>query len=294
MSTTLRQALSEMLEGWKEDLPAGWQAALQDVSIATDDVDEALVHHSWEPVFPTRKGVRFPGARKDSHIFRAFDGLEPDAVKVVVVGQDPYPNPAQATGRAFEQGDLDRWPRDRQFIALSLSRVIQVAAYAQQQDGRYIKGDAGWDAVVEGIESGALGFKREPVKQFDAWQKQGVMFLNTGLTLSRFESAYQFGGHLPLWKPVVTAVMHHLAKTDTPVVFLLWGSKARDAFKSAGVQQAAETAGTWKKTVDTFTIGHPAWPRSLDEAASFLDPTKNTFIKANEALQNMGASGIKW
>lgn len=292
--STLQAALFEMLQGWKEDLPEGWRSVLAQVDIDVDGVNPTLVHEPWEPIFPVRKGRRFPGARADSHVFRTFDGLQPDQVKVVVLGQDPYPNPALATGRSFEQGNLDRWPGDRQFIALSLCRIMQAAAYASIQDGRYVAGDAGWDAVVKDIEAGALPFKETPVDQFNAWQEQGVMFLNTGLTLSRFESDYQFGGHLPLWKPVVTAVMQYLATTETPVVFLLWGRKAKNAFADAGVQQAAEQAGTWQRTVDTFACIHPAWPRHLDDASAFLDPNKNTFVEANRALKNMGDAGIQW
>lgn len=294
MSTSLRQALSEMLRNWKDDLSAGWRSVLNNVSIDTENVQASLRHQFWEPIFPVRKGNRFPGARSDSHIFRGFDGLEPEDVKVVVLGQDPYPNAAQATGRAFEQGDLDSWPKEKQFIALSLRRIIQATAFARTDDRRYIDGDAAWETVVRDIESGDLRIKRKPRTQFDYWQRQGVMFLNTGLTLSRFEADYQFGGHLPLWKPVVTAVMQHLARIETPVVFLLWGGKARNGFKKAGVRQAAVEAGTWKRTVDTFACVHPAWPRRLDEAAGFLDPDKNTFIEANAALKRMGTSGIKW
>lgn len=294
MPTTLRDALSEMLDGWKDDLPSGWRSALNDITTDASSVDASLRHHAWEPIFPVRKGEHFPGARKDGHIFRAFDGLAPNEVKVVVLGQDPYPNPAQATGRAFEQGDLDRWPMDSRFVALSLRRILQAAAYAKTGRGRYIESDARWETVVKDIESGALKFRQRPARQFDAWQKQGVMFLNTGLTLSRFDRNYQFDGHLPFWQPVVTAVMRHLSTTDTPIVFLLWGTKARTAFVEAGVLAAAQDAGTWKNKVDEVTNAHPAWPREGVADIDFFKAERNPFLLANQKLKTMGAKGINW
>ena len=45
---------------------------------------------------------RLLGTDREAHVFRAFDELEPDRVKAVVIGQDPYPHVTRATGRAFE------------------------------------------------------------------------------------------------------------------------------------------------------------------------------------------------
>ena len=51
----------------------------------------------------------FLGAPKGAHIFHAFDGIRPDDVRVVVLGQDPYPSPDFSTGRDFEAGNVADW-----------------------------------------------------------------------------------------------------------------------------------------------------------------------------------------
>lgn len=242
--------------------------------------------------------MRFPGARRDAHIFRALDGISPEQVKVVVLGQDPYPNPAQATGRAFEQGDLDVWPDDGSFVALSLRRIVQAAAFAQTEHPAFISGDAAWPEVPRAIRDGRLKFSGRPRGLFDAWQRSGVLFLNTGLTLSRFDSktspSHQFDGHLPLWFPVVSELMRRLAKLGNPLVILLWGRKARTAFRDAGVREAAQDAGTWKTKVDTVANSHPAFPRLNKSPVDFFDAEHNPFINANAALARMGASSVRW
>ena len=294
----LRDALEETLDGWENDLSAEWKTLLNGAELKFREVEFSLTLESWEPIFPTRKAKRFPGARPDAHIFRALDGISPDQVKVVVLGQDPYPNPTQATGRAFEQGDLDVWPDDGGFVALSLRRIVQAAAFAQTEHTGFISGDAAWPEVPRAIRDGTLKMSGRPRSLFDAWQRRGVLFLNTGLTLSRFDSktspSHQFDGHLPLWFPVVSELMRRLARLGNPLVFLLWGGKARKAFRDAGVRKAAQDAGTWKSKVDTVANSHPAFPRLNKSPVDFFDAERNPFVNANAALKRMGASGVRW
>jgi uracil-DNA glycosylase len=294
----LRIALEECFDGWKGDISDEWKALVADVELRFQDVDSSLTLDPWEPIFPTRKGNRFPGARSDAHIFRTLDAISPASVRVVVLGQDPYPNPSQATGRAFEQGDLDAWPEDGSFVALSLRRIVQAAAFAQTKRLAFLAGDGAWPEVPQSIRDGTLKMSARPRGLFDAWQKRGVLFLNTGLTLSRFDSkadpSHQFDGHLPIWFPVVSALMQGLAALGNPLVFMLWGGKAKAAFRDAGVRQAARAAGTWKSKVDTVENSHPAYPRLNKSPVNFYDADRNPFINANVALQRMGASKIRW
>jgi uracil-DNA glycosylase len=297
MSIPLRQALEEMLDGWKDDLSPAWRTALAEVEPGFAAVDPDLRHESWEPIFPTRKGQVIPGAPRKAHIFRALDGTGPADVRAVVIGQDPYPNVSWATGRAFEQGDLEAWLANPALVSDSLERIIPAVAVARTGNPEYTdltNASRAWARVVADLASGVLRLQ-SPGRLFDHWQQQGVLFLNAGLTLSRFErggSAHQLKGHIPLWKPVVQALLRVIAtRSSGHAVFLLWGSVARTFFTQSGIEQAARAAGTWQTRVQTVQQAHPAAANS-DGPLFFREP--NTFLDANRALRQMGAEEIRW
>lgn len=138
-----------------------------------------------------------------------------------------------------------------------------------------------------------------PNALFDGWRDQGLLLLNTGLTISRFgmqgspEAAYQFSGHLPLWKPVVARMLTAIAARSTGhVVFLLWGKPARDRFAETGARAKAEAAGTWGTRVRMVTKPHPA-AGNPGAPPPFLD-APNIFSEVNAALVAMGGEPIVW
>lgn len=294
----LRDAFREVLTDWRQDLPPAWRTLLSGTEPDFDAVDATLEHQAWEPLFPTRKGKRILGAPRGAHIFRAFDALAPKDVRVVLVGQDPYPDIANATGRAFEQGNLTGWVADGHRVAKSLRRVVQVAADTRADHRRYVDGDGGWDTLIDDVQGGSLEFPG-PNDLFDHWRDQGVLLLNTGLTISRFgaagsaDAAYQFQGHLPLWRPVIARVLAAVAERAVGVVvFLLWGKPARDRFAETGVRTRAEAAGTWGTRVRAVTKPHPA-AGNPGGAVPFLEGA-NTFTEVNDALAAMGGARIDW
>src|SRR4051794_38092170 len=116
MPVQLRAAMGEVTEGWQTDLPASWRLTLGDTELGLAGMDPALEMEIWEPIFPVRRGKHFPGQPAGAHILRAYEDIEPDAVRCTVLGQDPYPEPGFATGRAFEAGNVAEWPElDKMF-----------------------------------------------------------------------------------------------------------------------------------------------------------------------------------
>ena len=109
MAIRLVDALLEILADWQSDLPGPWREAIGDTQLGFDACDPSLTLEPWEPVFPVRRGKTFPGAPPGAHIFRAFDAIDPGDVRCVILGQDPYPAPDFATGRAFECGNVAAW-----------------------------------------------------------------------------------------------------------------------------------------------------------------------------------------
>lgn len=288
----LKSLMERFLDDWRDDIAQPWRSLLYGIEPDLDAIDPALEAAEDEVVFPGRKGHEPPDAPVGSHVFRALDGILPPNVRAIVVGQDPYPRVSRATGRAFEQGDLESWASTTPRVALSLKRIIQQAASARTGDSVYTATPGGWAHVVKDVQSGALHLET-PQQLFDHWQAQGVLFLNTGLTLTRYKQGghpHQLNGHIPLWAPVVGAICSRLAlRDDTPLVFLSWGSKARRFLFNAKIITSPSQPSAIEQSLPNTGIvdrSHPA-------VSSFLSG-KNLFDEANEILGDLGANRISW
>lgn len=246
-------------------------------------MDPALVLEAWEPVFPPRRGRTYPGAPKGAHMLRAFDRLAPQDVRVVILGQDPYPCAAFATGRAFEAGNVARWRELEKMFSKSIRTWLQLVAAARTGDAGYAGSVADWDRLIADIEAGRVAIEPAP-EIMDPWVRQGVLLLNSSFTLSRFTVAgdpHQTDGHLPLWRPVVVAVLRHLAARGTPTVFMSFGDQAAAALAAAGITEGIHGTNA------AVLREHPA----RAEAVLALE---NPFLACNTALAALGAAPIAW
>lgn len=127
-----------------------------------------------------------------AQVFNAFALCPFDAVKVVILGQDPYHGPGQAHGLCFSVPDGVRTPPSLQNIY------------------KEIKADLG----ITVPESGNL----------ERWATQGVLLLNATLTVE----AGNAGSHQGLgWEKFTDTVIKTISDQKEHVVFLLWGSYAR-------------------------------------------------------------------
>ena len=284
MDLSLQQAMREILAGWSGDLGPSWQAVVSGVDPGYDRIDPELTIEPWEPVFPARRGRVYPGAPKGAHILRAFDDIAPEDVRVVILGQDPYPCAAFATGRAFEPGNVASWRELEKMFSKSVRTFMQLVAAARTGDAGYIGSTADWQRLIDDIEQGRIDL--EPAVEIaDRWVRQGVLLLNSSFTLSRFAvegDPHQVCGHLPLWRPIVVAVLRHLATRGTPVVFLGFGAQAADALAEAGIAE-----GSAQPDVASILREHPA----RAEAVLALE---NPFVACNRALAAMGAAPVSW
>jgi uracil-DNA glycosylase len=280
--------MQTFLADWRDDVNSSWRTVLNDVEPAFNAIGGGLTLEETETIFPGRKGAPAPGARKDAHIFRALDGLRSRDVTAVVLGQDPYPKSSRATGRSFEQGDLPEWVASRQKVAESLRRILQTVAHFRTGESKYLNGDAAWSGVVDDIDTLEI---RKPREFFDHWQEQGVLCLNAGLTLSRFQKDVQ-AAHFALWRPVVKRILTTLAtRKNGSVVFLLWGGVAKKTFDDLGILDAAEAAGT-RDRVGVITHPHPGAEDKTGKPRFFQLP--NTFSATNEMLSTIGGPAIRW
>ena len=128
-----------------------------------------------------------------THLFRALELTRPDAVRVVVLGQDPYPTPGHAHGLSFSV-----LPSVRPLPA-SLRNIF-----------RELHED--------------LGIPASPHGCLDAWARSGVLLLNTVLSVRAGSPAsHRRKG----WEPFTETVLRWVRDLPRRVVFLLWGNDAR-------------------------------------------------------------------
>jgi uracil-DNA glycosylase len=172
-----------------------------------DDMAD-MVPESWQPVLApvlaTPEARRLGGWLKAQEAggkaiypprgqrLRALELTPLDAVKVVILGQDPYHGPGQAHGLSFSVPPGVRQPP-------SLVNIL-----------KELKADLG-------IEAGPDG-------NLENWARQGVLLLNNALTVE----AGQAGSHQQKgWEAITDAAVAAVAQGQAPSVFILWGSHAQ-------------------------------------------------------------------
>lgn len=126
------------------------------------------------------------------NIFNALNFTSYEDVKVVIIGQDPYHEPGQAQGLSFSVPKTTEIPP-------SLVNIM-----------KEIHDDLGINCTNSG--------------DLSRWAKQGVLLLNTTLTV-RCHQANSHRGHG--WETFTGEIINLLAKREKPIVFMLWGSNAQ-------------------------------------------------------------------
>ncbi|MFT3964460.1 MAG: uracil-DNA glycosylase [Sphingobium sp.] len=193
---------------------------------------------------------RNAGARifpKGSEWFRALDLTPPDKVRVVILGQDPYHGPGQAHGLCFSVKPGVPPPP-------SLVNI-----YKELNDD--------------------LGIARPSHGFLEHWARQGVLLLNTVLTVEMGQAASHRGKG---WEKFTDAVIAQINALETPVVFLLWGSHARA--KAAMIDDVSKGGRHL-----VLTSAHPS---PLSAHNGFFG--SRHFSRANAFLRDAGLDPIDW
>ena len=181
----------------------------------------------------------FPPAKK---VFNAFNVCPIDKVKVVIVGQDPYHGASQANGLSFAVNDGIALPP-------SLRNIY-----------KEIKND--------------LGIAPLPSGDLSRWARQGVLLLNSVLTVcANTPASHSKRG----WEQFTDAAIGALNKHKKGVVYLLWGKYAQT--KGITINREANLV---------LTSGHPS------PFSATLFHGNHHFSKCNEYLVKKGLSAIDW
>lgn len=179
----------------------------------------------------------------EEEIFAAFESTSLQATKVVILGQDPYHGEHQAHGLAFSV---------RQGIDLppSLRNII-----------KELHDDIGAPIPIHG--------------DLTSWAQQGVLLLNTTLTVRAGEAGSHHGRG---WENLTDAVIREINEKEHRVVFILWGAHARQ-----------------KKSLITnprHTVIEGVHPSPLSAYRGFFG--SKPFSRANAALVEDGQEPIDW
>ena len=216
-----------------------------------DDAAQTMIPQDWAhlPFFAENwPGIQNKLAGEDRQIlppahqiFAALNACAPCACKVVILGQDPYPTPGHAHGLSFSvQPDVMPLPR-------SLNNIFK----EMQED------------VGGTPTNGDLRF----------WAKQGVLLLNSALTVPAGEA----GAHAKLgWSNLTAQVMAEL--DSSPRAFLLWGKHAQGFAKHV--------------TQPYHLIIETAHPSPLSARRGFFG--SRPFSRINDWLTQQGQSPINW
>lgn len=140
-------------------------------------------------------GAQNPWLPAPENVFAALTACPPDVVKVVILGQDPYPTPGHAHGLAFS-AEPHVTPLPRSLANIYKEMQADLGACPPNADLRFLA-------------------------------KQGVLLLNTILTVPAGDAK----GHDKLgWQTLTAQILQHLA--PTPRAYILWGGTAQKAAKS--------------------------------------------------------------
>lgn len=183
MATDLKVVKQKLYERLK---PSGWADKLKGF-LLTNDFDDILEELYNQSIV----GKRFTPVIKQ--LFRAFEECPYSELKVVMIGQDPYPQPNVADGIAFSCSNLGKIQPSLKFMYNDLENTVYPNGFT-------------WDPDLS------------------RWSNQGVLMLNTSLTTE----IGKIGKHYDIWKPFMDYLLDILTDSNTGIIYVFMGRQAED------------------------------------------------------------------
>ena len=235
-------------------VPAAWKHLFSHATDALSKVQsflhqELTMYGDHLQIFPSR-----------NNIFHALKAVgTPDNVRVVIIGQDPYIRPNQATGLAFGV------PNDTKPLPPSLRNI-------------FLK-----------LREDVSGKSNTPISSdLVAWANQGVLLLNTALTVREGQS----NSHSMPWKAIIHEFIRTFAKCKhekgEKMIFLLWGGHA------ISIQKIANLNNTIHEFICSSHPSPLSCRRGVQGYPAFAAEDFNCFVECNQQLVERGETPIKW
>jgi uracil-DNA glycosylase len=217
-------------------LPPSWQPVL------ADELQKPYFHKLQQFIDAERR--QYTVYPSEADMFSALALTPYDQVNVLLLGQDPYPNPNQAHGLAFSVRPGVKPPASLRNIFTELHNDLNLPI--PKNNGSLIP-----------------------------WAKQGVLLLNTVLTVRAGQPLSHRGKG---WETFTDAIIRAVGHKKDPVVFVLWGSHA---------QKKLPLIDNTRHTI--LTAAHPS-PLSAHNGFFGSKP----FSRINAALRESGKPEINW
>ncbi|HHY64123.1 MAG TPA: uracil-DNA glycosylase [Clostridiaceae bacterium] len=147
--------------------------------------------------------------------------LETDlsSMKIIILGQDPYPEEGVATGRAFEVGNLDSWSRP--FRQVSLKNFVRLIYISKKSIDSYDRIPT-FSRIVDEIEKESFRLAG-PDRLFSSLERQGVLFLNTYFTVIPGKPL----SHREVWQGFTEKLLSWISSMSPEMIWFLWGKNAQ-------------------------------------------------------------------
>ncbi len=186
------------------------------------------------------------------NVFRAFELTQFHDLKVVILGQDPYHN-GIATGLAFATSNGKMSP--------SLRNIVK-----------------------ELYDSYGLDVQKEFNTNLEHWARQGVLLINTSLTVREKKA----NSHKKIWEGFTEQVIRRIIANHKNIVFVAWGKDAADLMTKAYVKHEEPIMSLFPEECETshylLTAPHPAAEAYSGGKAGFFGC--NHFLKINQYLDS--------
>ena len=177
---------------------------------------------------------------------RALELTPPEDIRVVILGQDPYHGPGQAEGLAFSVAPGVRPPPSLRNMFVEIQRDLGIAPPDQ---GSLVR-----------------------------WAQQGVLLLNTSLTV---EAGQPDSHALQGWEVLTDMLIRRCADSGSPKVFALWGAHAQK--KAALIDPARHLV---------LSANHPSPLSARRGPVPFIGC--GHFRKTNAWLESRGLEVVRW
>lgn len=200
-----------------------------------------------------QKVVIYPESGSNQ-FFRAFRLTPPSNLKVVILGQDPYPD-GSGTGLAF---------------ANTKNRIRRVSPSLLN--------------ILKEVNNFYRSNPHDVDYSLENWASQGVLLLNTAHTVV----AHTPGSHLETWKLFTESVIQSIAWIKKPIVWLLMGNVAHDTFLNCLNDIDDEDYFYWKEQ-SVVSVPHPS---PLNRRGGFIG--SDCFLNINKKLISNNIEPIVW
>lgn len=235
----------------KDDIPSDWRALLGNYF---ESADWLSLEKNLQTVLNSDPDAVRP---EPQNFFKALKLTPVNSVKVVILGQDPYHSPGLAQGLAFSiPAEIAVNSREFPSSLRNISKALALEGFGQLPNG-----------------------------DLHGWAKQGVLLLNTALSVKLGEA----GSHTNLgWKSLIEQLINALSKSKPHLVWMLWGGHAQS--KLPLIQDGRDQL--------VLQSSHPSGLGVYKTDKPFLEPgakaSCNHFSRTNQWLIEHKSSPIRW